>query len=77
MGGLRIWKKFSRKLENKSLFFLQVFLAVAEMLEFNEKNKDSYCTAHIAGHSASLELYNITASDGITLYICTAAFCNK
>jgi hypothetical protein len=35
MGGPRIWKKYSRKLENKSLFFSQVFLAVAEMLEFN------------------------------------------
>jgi hypothetical protein len=60
-------KKYSRKLENKFPFFSQVFLAVAEMLEFNEKDKDSCGAAHIAGHSASLDLYNITAADGITL----------
>ncbi len=51
MGGPRIWKKDSKKLENKSFFFLQVFWA-----EFNEKDKDSCGTAHIAGHLASLDI---------------------
>jgi hypothetical protein len=65
MSGPRIWRKYSKKLENKSLFFSHVLSAVAEMLEFNEKDKDSCGTAHIAGHSATLD--NITAADGITL----------
>ncbi len=56
MGGPRIWKKDSKKLGNKSSFFLQVFSAVAEILKFNEKDKDSCGTAHIAGHSASLDI---------------------
>jgi hypothetical protein len=67
MGGPRIWKKYSKKLENKSPFFSQVLLAMAEMLELNEKDKNSWGTANIAGHSSMSSLYEISAADGITL----------
>ena len=67
MSGPKIWKKYSKKLENKSPFFSQVLLAMAEMLELNEKDKDSWGTANIAGHSSMHTLYDISAADGITL----------
>jgi hypothetical protein len=41
--------------------------AMADMLKLNEKSKDSWATANIAGHSEMQDLYRITAADGITL----------
>jgi hypothetical protein len=67
IGGPRIWNKIGNRMQERSPYFAKMCKAMADMLKLNEKSKDSWATANIAGHSEMQDLYRITAADGITL----------
>ncbi len=41
--------------------------AMAKMLELNEKSKEGWMTASIAGHTKANDIYRISAADGVVL----------
>jgi hypothetical protein len=65
--GPKILQKVAHRLRNTFPYLTQVCTAMSIMLEMNEKSKEGWHTAHIAGHSDSHDLHRITATDGITL----------
>jgi hypothetical protein len=70
VGGPNIWQKVAHRLRNTSPYLTQVCNEVSIMLEMNEKSKEGWHTAHIAGHSDSNDIHRITAADGIALSHC-------
>ncbi len=54
-------------MQERSPYFAKMCRAMADILKLNEKSKDSWATASIAGHSEMEDIYRITAADGITL----------
>ncbi len=67
IGGPKIWIKIGNKMQEKSPYFAKMCNAMADMPNINEKSKDSWATASIAGHSEMQDIHRITAADGITL----------
>ena len=67
VAGPKIWLKVGNKMQEKSLYFSGMCKAIANMLELNEKSKDGWASASIAGHGAIQDIFRITAADGITL----------
>jgi hypothetical protein len=67
IGGPRIWTKVSNRIAETSPFFSCMCRAMARMLELNEESDDGWMTASIAGHTSTLDIYRISAADGIVL----------
>ncbi len=65
--GPRIWTKVGNRIAITSPFFSCMAKAMAKMLELNEKSNDGWMTANMAGHTRMLDLYRISAADGILL----------
>ncbi len=67
IGGPRIWTKVGNRIADISSFFSCMCRAMARMLELNEESDDGWMTANIASHTSMLDLYRISAADGIVL----------
>ena len=67
IAGPKIWIRNGNKLKIRSPYFSQLCMAMANFMQLNEQHKQNWTTAYIAGHSATHDLFQISAADGITL----------
>ena len=56
VAGPKIWIKVGNKMQEKSLYFTGMCKAMANLLELNEKSKDGWATASIAGHLSLIHI---------------------
>ena len=66
-GGQGVWQSLISRVNRRSPFFTQLCKAMAKMHQLNDKNRDSWTCAPIAGHSLANQIFAITAAEGVTL----------
>ena len=65
--GSKIWLLYSNRLKTRSPLLSQMFHSYSHLLGLNEKSRESWLTAPIAGHTLSPDLFRITEADGYYL----------